>query len=408
MKILLYLFIYIALSNLLFADTKDSNATLNRLEDKAEQEIISIISLISQQKTDLALKKAEQLHKSAPNFHLGQLIHSDLLLNRSNTLNNFFVFEKDNLKKDNYLAELGARVDSVNLQKMTNQSTPDNFDFFSADIAYILAFDYTKSRLYLFQNKASDQQTVSLKLIADQYLSIGQQGALKQIEGDKKSPIGVYRITAFIEDNNLPELYGWGAFPINYPNRWDKKLSRTGSGIWLHGVPRSQYSRPPQSSRGCLVVSNNFLQELSRYIGINTPMLLAKSINWTKSGDKKDSQLINYLKLWHNSWLRKDLTTFSKLYAPEFFKGEEHKKQWLTNKSKLLSSITASKIIFNLSQISIMHYPNEANLVSVNFQVEYQYNNHSQAVKNQQYWTQQYWQKNNYGLWQIIDEEIEK
>jgi len=252
----LYAIIILFNSTTLFANSSSEYTTNKILQDKAEKEIVSIISLINQQETDLALEKLQQLKLKRPNFLLAQLIHSDLLLSRSNNLNNFFSLEKDNSKKYDYIAELDARVGAVTKQAQSPDITPDNFEYFSSDIPYVLAFDYSQSRLYLFKNDKNNEHSTQteLTLIADQYLTIGLKGALKETDGDKKSPIGVYRITSFIDDKQLPELYGWGAFPINYPNVWDKRLKRTGSGIWLHGVPRSKYSRPPKSSRGCLVV----------------------------------------------------------------------------------------------------------------------------------------------------------
>src|SRR3546814_8483534 len=48
----------------------------------------------------------------------------------------------------------------------------------------------------------------------------------------------------------LPDFYGDGAYPLNYPNEWDKHEGRKGYGIWLHGTPSTTYSRPPRASDG--------------------------------------------------------------------------------------------------------------------------------------------------------------
>ena len=85
----------------------------------------------------------------------------------------------------------------------------------------------------------------------DFYVTIGKNGAGKIIEGDQKTPLGVYFVTRFIESGELPDLYGDGAFPINYPNIWDRRNGRTGTGIWLHGTPSTIFSRPPEDSDGC-------------------------------------------------------------------------------------------------------------------------------------------------------------
>src|SRR3989338_9263109 len=55
---------------------------------------------------------------------------------------------------------------------------------------------------------------------------------------------------------------GVGALPLNYPNEYDKRLGRTGSGIWLHGVPSDSYARSPNSTDGCVVLANPELQTI--------------------------------------------------------------------------------------------------------------------------------------------------
>jgi hypothetical protein len=97
-------------------------------------------------------------------------------------------------------------------------------------------FELDKSRVYLFENQFGTPQ-----LVDSYYMSIGKGGIDKQIEGDNKTPLGVYRITSYLSDESLPELYGAGAYPINYPNSWDRLQGKTGHGIWLHGVPRATY-----------------------------------------------------------------------------------------------------------------------------------------------------------------------
>jgi len=56
--------------------------------------------------------------------------------------------------------------------------------------------------------------------------------------------LGVYHVTGNLQKDylvktygNQSTLYGDGAFPLNYPNDWDRRLRRNGHGIWLHGVP---------------------------------------------------------------------------------------------------------------------------------------------------------------------------
>ena len=74
----------------------------------------------------------------------------------------------------------------------------------------------------------------------------------------------------------LPDFYGPGAFPISYPNEWDKLHRRNGYGIWLHGTPSETYSRPPRATDGCVVLTNDDLRRLARYVDVGrTPVVIS-------------------------------------------------------------------------------------------------------------------------------------
>ena len=67
--------------------------------------------------------------------------------------------------------------------------------------------------------------------------------AFKEFEGDKKTPIGIYKVINRISSSKLPDFYGTGALPINYPNNFDKFSKRTGSGIWFLWCPKRNICR---------------------------------------------------------------------------------------------------------------------------------------------------------------------
>ena len=108
------------------------------------------------------------------------------------------------------------------------------------DQKYAVVVDTRRSRLYVYRNDDGEPH-----FVADYYVSSGKNGALKDREGDEKTPIGVYHVTESLPRKKLSDFYGSGAFPINYPNEWDRIQGRDGHGIWLHGTPSDTYSRPP-------------------------------------------------------------------------------------------------------------------------------------------------------------------
>jgi hypothetical protein len=59
-------------------------------------------------------------------------------------------------------------------------------------------------------------------------VSIGKNGFGKEVEGDRRTPVDVYRPTLFREDEQLIDFYGLGAYPLNYHNLYDRQRHRPG------------------------------------------------------------------------------------------------------------------------------------------------------------------------------------
>jgi len=110
-----------------------------------------------------------------------------------------------------------------------------------------------------------------------QYIGYGSGGFGKRVEGDLKTPLGVYRINGYRDDKSLPELYGVGALMLDYPNLADRFAKRTGSGIWLHGVPRHSRSRGPLSSEGCVIMGNDYIETLSHELATHSTLVALSS-----------------------------------------------------------------------------------------------------------------------------------
>ncbi|MFT5896410.1 MAG: lipoprotein-anchoring transpeptidase ErfK/SrfK [bacterium] len=128
-------------------------------------------------------------------------------------------------------------------------------------------------------------------LIQQHYIGSGKGGYGKQIEGDNKTPLGVYTITGKRLDSSLPDLYGSGAMTLNYPNALDRHLGRTGYGIWIHGVPHAQRSRAPRSSEGCVTMSNDHIVSLMNQVDpLDTLVILTRGLSYATDAKRVGSQ----------------------------------------------------------------------------------------------------------------------
>lgn len=107
----------------------------------------------------------------------------------------------------------------------------------------------------------------------------------KQVEGDLKTPEGVYFVRGKIQIPLDFEMYGNHAYALNYPNPVDKLKGKTGRGIWLHSKGNPIKG---QVTQGCVAIDLADIKTLDDYLQTGTPVLIAESI---KSGFHKKEEL---------------------------------------------------------------------------------------------------------------------
>ncbi len=255
------------------------------------------------------------------------------------------------------------------------------------DYKYAFAVDLTANQMYVFANNNGKPE-----LVDSYFATIGKEGFGKQREGDKRTPVGVYRIQDFIEDDALPELYGGGALPLDFPNAWDRSLGRTGHGIWIHGMPRDQDSRPARDSLGCVVVSNAILPALHNLSELkSTPVILAEQMTWTDSDVVNDVRgaVLESVELWRDSWSKGDMDTFLAMHSSDFRTRKQRFKNYSKQKRRLAKQRGAVDV--QLDEFEVFMYPDVDHkaMAMVSFKQEYT----SKQYKDTTYKTQ-FWQHN--------------
>jgi len=246
-----------------------------------ENRLIAIYRAIGAQQTELALDAAAALVRDVPGFRLAQLAYADLLAARTGRAG-FGAAAGAASAASDAAAEVAELHDEA-LQRLRAlqerppaDQVPAEFILLPKAIHHAIAVDTTRSRLYLFENGAQ-----GMKLVSDHYVSVGKQGVDKSVEGDQRTPLGVYFVSDRVGQGSLGEAFGAGAMQLNYPNLFDKLHGRTGSGIYLHGVPFNTYSRPPKDSDGCVTLANDELVKLMDTVPIHdTPVIITRRIHW--------------------------------------------------------------------------------------------------------------------------------
>ncbi|MDD5249399.1 MAG: L,D-transpeptidase family protein [Rhodocyclaceae bacterium] len=371
-------------------------ASAARYSDSGPEPLLArVFSLIEDNKLDAALDQTEALLKAYPNFHLGNLIKGDLLLARTRPLNAFGqgggAAAKD--KVADLRDEALARLHGYKTKPPANY-VPRYLMQLQPGEKYAIVVDTQKARLYLYQN---DNGTP--RFVADYYVTHGKLGTDKLKEGDQRTPIGVYHVTASLPRRKLSDIYGSGAFPLNYPNEWDKRMGRNGHGIWLHGTPSDTFSRPPKASDGCVVLANEDLDAISKDFQIGlTPVIISNSIEWLSLDDwqAERKSLLGMIDEWRRDWESMDVGRYSRHYSTKFQSDGQNLAQWIEHKRKVNVGKTWIKV--GTQNVSMFRNPGKEEYVVVTFDQDYKSNNLSNVMKKRQYWFKED------GRWKILFE----
>lgn len=349
---------------------KNKNIEQRKVDLQAEAKLLRIYQLIGKGQNRLALAESERLLKAQPNFQLAQLVHGDLLSSFVRPVKVLGDLPKTSplespasLTALNELREESMqRLNSLRERPPAN-AIPSQFLALSERNKHAIAVDTSRSRLYLFENTGQ-----GAKLIADYYISVGKLGVEKKIEGDQRTPLGVYYITGSLKPSSLVDFYGVGALPINYPNPLDLKRGKTGSGIWLHGTPSEQFSRAPKASDGCVVMSNPDLNHLFTRVGARTtPVVIAERLNWVPKAslDAVKTSFINNLMAWRQAKVQADPAKVLPFYTADFSSYGKNLSQWTPQLSYELRKLKGHELA--LKNINLMHWKDQNDTMVVTF-----------------------------------------
>jgi murein L,D-transpeptidase YafK len=359
--------------------------------DKA---LSGVLEAIEENRLALATERVEALLAAHPNFRLAHLIRGDLLMARLRPLETFGNVPKTvpREKVEDLRAEALSRLRALR-DRPNGDHLPRYVLQMHADQKHALVVDSRRSRLYVFENAGGRP-----RYVADYYVTLGKNGVEKTREGDQKTPIGVYHVTANLPRQKLTDFYGAGAYPINYPNAWDRRLGRNGHGIWLHGTPSDTYSRPPRASDGCIVLANADLEAVGRTLQIGlTPVIIADEIEWTDAAalDAERQALAGAFEAWRADWESRNSDQYLAHYAARFHSGDQSLAEWSEHKRKVNAGKNWIKV--GVSRVSMMQYPREK-FVVVNFEQDYRSSNLSNVMRKRQYWIK------DDGRWRILYE----
>lgn len=380
-------------------------ARLERNRSDYEASLLKSLLLFQTGRLQDAVDELQRLTTQAPKFQLAHLILGDLLLARFDqvgSIGSSSLLENIGKDKESRIEQLRrearARLQGY-LSLVNGVEVPKALLSLSSATEFALVVDKSKNRLYVYRNIGPG---LPPELVDDFYIVLGKKTGDKFREGDLRTPNGVYFVTSYLPDEKLPPLYGSGAFPVNYPNALDRRLNKTGDGIWLHGTDKSLYSRPPLDSEGCVVLTNEEFTRIGRYIEIGrTPVIISESVEWCSSREWLDLniEIQATLERWRQSWEQSDIESYLTMYAPAFWaKGHDY-NSWQRYKKRVFAGKTFQKI--DLSDISLLRYPQRTDkqpMVVANFRQHYRSNNYNGDMRKRLYMVKER------GNWKVLYE----
>jgi murein L,D-transpeptidase YafK len=244
----------------------------------------------------------------------------------------------------------------------------------------LVLVDKAAKMMYLFKGGAGPWEVERAYQIAT-----GERDGRKMVEGDKKTPEGVYFIVGRKYSSELTNLYGPAAFILDYPNEEDRKAGRTGHGIWVHGSDRGNI--PPLFTQGCVAVSNPDILDFAGVVrswpgvpvvivsgeedgkkhlaSIDFPKLKTRGEEVVRLHNERQAGFENIVLGWKAAWEAKDIDAYSTFYLTSTFaSGTQRWEAYRAHKAGLFSRFNTIEV--GVSNIALTEYTQNAATVMFN------------------------------------------
>jgi murein L,D-transpeptidase YafK len=240
------------------------------------------------------------------------------------------------------------------------------------------------------------QKDHALSQVATFPIDFGRGGGNKTKNGDLNTPEGIYFLMEKLEGPSLDfSQYGKRAFTTNYPNLFDERDGKTGNGIWLHAVPDN--TPLTRGSRGCVVVRNDVILDISKYVKLHqTPLVIYGEVPQVSADTHTQlvKQLRGELDQWRTAWEGKDFAHYMEYYSANFESLGMNLNKWRKYKESLNQTYTSIQV--KLSEPVIY---NHGNHMVMRFLQAYQSDKKSDYGEKTLYWSQEG------NRWKIVAEQ---
>ena len=219
---------------------------------------------------------------------------------------------------------------------------------------HILVVDKASQMLYLYSHDGAGN--ISLERVMR--CSTGENLGDKMVEGDKKTPNGFYIFHRKLLPRELATYgdlawqYGTLAYPMDYPNFWDRRLGRGGHGIWMHGTDKALVDN---DSSGCIALENAEIAQLEDLLLLfDTPIITYETLTLAPVEDLKleGRKIQDFLEDWRRAWSGKDHAAYRAKYAPDFTNSDNRSFEgWMAHKENVAKNYRDIRVALNNPRI---------------------------------------------------------
>ena len=175
------------------------------------------------------------------------------------------------------------------------------------------------------------------KLLKTFPIAVGKAEGDKQVEGDNKTPEGIYFTRKIIDGDSLPDKYGPKAIPIDFPNPVDSMLGKTGHGIWLHGAGDDERIKASRVTEGCVAFFNRDIEKLTNWLQPHQGVVVIADDATNVNRKEEWERVTKRTQDWLSSWNARKLDSYISFYDKVFFGSKGDIKAYKAYKKRVFS-----------------------------------------------------------------------
>ncbi len=197
----------------------------------------------------------------------------------------------------------------------------------------IIVVDKKTNQLHLTRHSKDGLSLTSFKTFPT---TLGQVQGDKLVEGDLKTPNGIYLIKfRSLPSTGLKPKFGSMALYLGYPNVLDRRGHKTGFDILIHGTNDPARLQKKYDSKGCVVLSNEQIESIWPYVQTKKTLVIVTENIEHVINSPRQKRLKDFIQRWSTAWSSKDLERYIDSYAYEFIYDGLNRIQYYRKKKNL-------------------------------------------------------------------------